>query len=97
MKSRPYDHDDFQLGARSRNRRTRRGTSKTSALPSLRHAASFGLAMTAALGLEAPLSFSVFSAAAGSLLLATCSSFRYSVDELLGRAATPSEGARRPA
>ncbi len=50
----------------------------------------FGLAMTAALGPEAPLSFSVFSAAGGSLLLATCSSFPYSVDELLGRAATPS-------
>jgi uncharacterized membrane protein YphA (DoxX/SURF4 family) len=58
---------------------------------------TFGLAMTAALGPEAPLSFSVFSAAAGSLLLATCSSFPYSVDELLGRAATLSEGARRTA
>jgi uncharacterized membrane protein YphA (DoxX/SURF4 family) len=50
----------------------------------------FGLAVTAALGPAAPLSFSVFSAAGGSLLLATCSSFPYSVDELLGRAATPS-------
>jgi uncharacterized membrane protein YphA (DoxX/SURF4 family) len=58
---------------------------------------AFGLAMTAALGLEAPLSFSVFSAAGGSLLLATCSSFPYSVDELLGRVATLSEGGRRPA
>ena len=53
---------------------------------------AFGLAMTAALGLEAPLGFSVFSAAGGSLLLATCSSFPYSVDELRGRAATLSEG-----
>jgi uncharacterized membrane protein YphA (DoxX/SURF4 family) len=58
---------------------------------------AFGLAMTAALGLEAPLSLSVFSAAGGSLLLATCSSFPYSVDELLGRVATLSEGGRRPA
>ncbi|HZA02230.1 MAG TPA: hypothetical protein VE665_08115 [Hyphomicrobiaceae bacterium] len=57
---------------------------------------AFGLAMTAALGLEAPLSFSVFSAAGGSLLLATCSSFPYSVDELHGRAATPSEGGQLP-
>ena len=57
---------------------------------------AFGLAMTAALGLEAPLSFSVFSAAGGSLLLATCSSFPYSVDELRGRAATLSEGGPRP-
>src|SRR5690242_5445892 len=32
---------------------------------------TFALAMTASLGLEAPLSFSVFSAAGGSLLLAT--------------------------
>ena len=57
---------------------------------------AFGLAMTAALGLEAPLSFSVFSAAGGSLFLATCSSFPYSVDELRGRAATLSEGGPRP-
>ncbi len=57
---------------------------------------AFGLAMTAALGLEAPLSFSVFSAAGGSLLLATCSSFPYSVDELLWRAATLAQ-VRRPA
>ena len=32
---------------------------------------TFGLAMTLALGIEAPLSLSVFSAAGGSLLLAT--------------------------
>jgi uncharacterized membrane protein YphA (DoxX/SURF4 family) len=58
---------------------------------------TFGLAMTAALGIEAPLSFSVFSAAGGSLLLATCSSFPYSVDELRGRAATLTPGGRLPA
>lgn len=58
---------------------------------------AFGLAMTAGLGLEAPLSFSVFSAAGGGLLLATCSSFPYSVDELRGRAATLAEGGRQSA
>ncbi len=42
----------------------------------------FGVAMTLALGLQAPLNFSVFSAAGGSLLLATCPTFPFSVDEL---------------
>lgn len=51
---------------------------------------AFGVAMTAALGPEAPLSFSVFSAAGGSLLLASSSSFPYTLDELLGRPATVS-------
>ena len=58
---------------------------------------AFGLAMTAALGLEAPLGFSVFSAAGGSLLLATYASVPYSVDELHGQAPTLSESGRRPA
>ena len=58
---------------------------------------AFGLAMTAALSLEAPLGFSVFSAAGGSLFPATCSSLPYSVDESGGRAAPLSEGGRRPA
>ena len=58
---------------------------------------ALGLAMTAALGLEAPLGFSVFSAAGGSLFPATCSSLPYSVDESGGRAAPLSEGGRRPA
>jgi uncharacterized membrane protein YphA (DoxX/SURF4 family) len=49
---------------------------------------AFALAMTAALGPEAPLSSSVFSAAGGSLLLATRTSFPYSVDELRERAVT---------
>ena len=44
---------------------------------------SFGLTMTAALGVKAPLNFSVFSAAGGALLLATCDDFRFSLDELL--------------
>jgi len=43
---------------------------------------AFGLAMTLALGVKAPLNFSVFSAAAGSLLLAACPAFPFSVDEL---------------
>ena len=42
----------------------------------------FGLAMTLALGMKAPLDFSVFSAAGGSLLLATCPAFPWSVDAL---------------
>lgn len=44
---------------------------------------TFGLAMTVALGIEAPLSLSVYSAAGGSLLLATCPTFPFSVDSLL--------------
>jgi uncharacterized membrane protein YphA (DoxX/SURF4 family) len=43
---------------------------------------TFGLSMTLALGIKAPLNFSVFSAAGGSLLLATCPAFPFSVDEL---------------
>jgi uncharacterized membrane protein YphA (DoxX/SURF4 family) len=42
----------------------------------------FALAMTFALGLEAPLSLSVFSASAGSFLLATCSEYSWSLDSL---------------
>jgi uncharacterized membrane protein YphA (DoxX/SURF4 family) len=43
---------------------------------------TFGLAMTLALGMNAPLNLSVFSAAGGSLLLATCPAFPLSVDAL---------------
>ena|SRR6516165_5635733 len=43
---------------------------------------AFGLTMTLALGIKAPLNFSVFSAAAGSLLLAACPTFPFSVDQL---------------
>ena len=57
---------------------------------------AFGLAMTAALGLEAPLGFSVFSAAGGSLFPAICASFPYSVDESRGRAAPLSEAVGDP-
>ena len=43
------------------------------------------VAMTAALGVKAPLNFSVFSAAGGALLLAACPQFSFSLDELLRR------------
>jgi len=46
---------------------------------------SFGVAMTLALGIKAPLDFSVFSAAAGALLLAGWTRFPFSVDELVQR------------
>ena len=46
---------------------------------------SFALAMTVALGVKAPLDFSVFSAAGGALLLAICDDFPFSLDELLLR------------
>ena len=46
---------------------------------------TFALAMTIALGVEAPLSLSVFSAAGGALLLATCANFPFSLDQLLER------------
>jgi uncharacterized membrane protein YphA (DoxX/SURF4 family) len=46
---------------------------------------AFGLTMTLALGIKAPLNFSVFSAAAGSLLLAACPAFPFSVDQLRRR------------
>lgn len=47
--------------------------------------ATFAVAMTLALGVKAPLNFSVFSAAGGALLLGACTHFPYSLDELLKR------------
>jgi len=44
---------------------------------------TFALTMTIALGVKAPLNASVFSAAGGALLLATCTDFPFSLDELL--------------
>jgi len=44
---------------------------------------TFGLGMTWALGIKAPLNFSVFSATGGSMLLATCPAFPFSVNELV--------------
>jgi uncharacterized membrane protein YphA (DoxX/SURF4 family) len=46
---------------------------------------TFALAMTMALGVKAPLNLSVFSASGGALLLATCTDFPFSLDELLRR------------
>jgi uncharacterized membrane protein YphA (DoxX/SURF4 family) len=43
---------------------------------------AFGVAMSFALGVKAPLDFSVFSAVGGGLLLAACPSFPFSVDQL---------------
>jgi uncharacterized membrane protein YphA (DoxX/SURF4 family) len=44
---------------------------------------TFALTMTMALGVKAPLNFSVFSAAGGALLLAVCPNFPLGLDELL--------------
>jgi uncharacterized membrane protein YphA (DoxX/SURF4 family) len=44
---------------------------------------AFTLTMTMALGVKAPLNFSVFSAAGGALLLATCADVPFSLDKLL--------------
>lgn len=43
----------------------------------------FALVMTLALGLEVPLSLSVFSASAGAFLLATCGEYSWSLDSVL--------------
>ena len=43
---------------------------------------SFGVTMTMALGVKAPLDFSVFSAAGGAFLLATCTEFPVSLDNM---------------
>lgn len=45
----------------------------------------FAVAMTLALGVKAPLNFSVFSAVGGALLLGASTHFPYSLDELLRR------------
>jgi uncharacterized membrane protein YphA (DoxX/SURF4 family) len=46
---------------------------------------TFAVTMTMALGVKAPLNFSVFSAAGGALLLGVCANFPFSLDELLQR------------
>jgi uncharacterized membrane protein YphA (DoxX/SURF4 family) len=52
---------------------------------------SFGMAMTLALGIKAPLNFAVFTGVGGAFLLATCERFPFSVDELLFRRAHSGE------
>jgi len=46
---------------------------------------TFGVAMTLALGVKAPLNFAVLTGIGGALLLANCESFPFSLDELLCR------------
>lgn len=45
--------------------------------------AAFALAMTISLGVKAPLSYSVFSAAGGAFLLALCPQYPFSIDSVL--------------
>jgi uncharacterized membrane protein YphA (DoxX/SURF4 family) len=45
----------------------------------------FGVAMTLALGVKAPLNYAVLTGIGGALLLANCESFPFSVDESLQR------------
>lgn len=49
----------------------------------------FALTMTFALGLKAPLDFSVFSASGGAFLLAAFGQYPWSVDSLRGSRRTP--------
>jgi hypothetical protein len=42
----------------------------------------FGVTMAVALGVKVPLDFSVFSAAGGAFLLATCTESPFGVDKL---------------
>ena len=42
----------------------------------------FAVTMTVALGIKAPLDFSVFSASGGALLLASCAEYPFSIDRL---------------
>ena len=42
----------------------------------------FAGAMTGALGIKAPLDFSVFSASGGAFLLASCAEYPFSIDQL---------------
>jgi uncharacterized membrane protein YphA (DoxX/SURF4 family) len=46
---------------------------------------SFGVSMTVALGIKAPLNFAVLTGVGGALLLAQCERFPFSVDALLFR------------
>lgn len=55
---------------------------------------TFGVAMTLALGVKAPLNFAVLTGIGGALLLANCEKFPFSLDELLSRR-TAFEGSYR--
>jgi uncharacterized membrane protein YphA (DoxX/SURF4 family) len=52
---------------------------------------TFGVAMTLALGVKAPLNYAVFTGVGGALLLASCKSFPFTVDQLLFRRTHPEE------
>ena len=56
---------------------------------------TFGVAMTLSLGIKAPLNFAVFTGVGGALLLASCRSFPFSVDQLLLRRKHLAEPGRR--
>ncbi|NRF37768.1 DoxX family protein [Pedobacter foliorum] len=58
---------------------------KTTAIGSFILLLSFGLMMTLVLGLKAPLNYSVFSASAGALLLASLPSYKWSLDNLMDK------------
>jgi len=45
----------------------------------------FGMAMTIALGIKAPLNFAVLTGIGGAFLIATCQNLPFSVDEFLSR------------
>ena len=50
---------------------------------------TFGVSMTLALGIKAPLNYAVLTGIGGALLLANCERFPFSVDELLSRRTVP--------
>ena len=50
---------------------------------------TFGVSMTLALGIKAPLNYAVLTGIGGALLLASHESFPFSVDELLSRGPIP--------
>jgi uncharacterized membrane protein YphA (DoxX/SURF4 family) len=50
---------------------------------------TFGVSMTLALGIKAPLNFAVLTGIGGAMLLASCERFPFSVDELLSRRTVP--------
>ena len=52
---------------------------------------SFGLSMTLALGVKAPLNFAVFTGVGGALLLSQCERFPFSVDAWVFRRALAEE------
>ena len=62
---------------------------RTAALSSACLLLVFGVAMTLALGIKAPLNYAVLTGIGGALLLASRESFPFSVDELLSRGPIP--------